>query len=477
MKSISEFTKKGGKVIASGGFGCVFSPALKCKGTRTRSKNKITKLLTKKYALAEYNEIKIIRQKLNKIPNYLNYFLLNNFNICKPEKLTKSDIVSFKKKCAALPKDKITQQNINDSLHKVLALNMPNGGLPVDEFLLKNKSYKNIINLNNSLIELLNNGIIHMNKNNIYHSDIKDSNILVDISSGSIQTRIIDWGLSTEYISNIDSPFPKSWKNRPLQFNTPFSVIIFTDLFLNKYTTYLKEGGKLDHINLKPFILNYIFLWIKERGPGHYLYINNIMNMLFSNELNDVDKLNKLIKPTIIENEFTLVYITNYIIKILQHFTKFKKDGTLNLRIYLDSVFIKIIDIWGFIISYLPILTILFENYKKLDENELMLFNKIKNIFIKYLYSPRIIPIDETELSKELKNLNNLFNLIDTKYSLKITPSVKKSIKSKGVTGQTYLLTSKEKTHTKTFKSSLLNTKTSSNKSKTFKQKLLKIFF
>jgi hypothetical protein len=31
---------KGGKVIASGGFGCVFSPALKCKGSRTRSKNK-----------------------------------------------------------------------------------------------------------------------------------------------------------------------------------------------------------------------------------------------------------------------------------------------------------------------------------------------------------------------------------------------------------------------------------------------------
>ena len=28
--------KKGGKVLASGGFGCVFSPALKCQGKKNR---------------------------------------------------------------------------------------------------------------------------------------------------------------------------------------------------------------------------------------------------------------------------------------------------------------------------------------------------------------------------------------------------------------------------------------------------------
>ena len=30
------YKSKGGKVIASGGFGCVFQPALKCKGTAKR---------------------------------------------------------------------------------------------------------------------------------------------------------------------------------------------------------------------------------------------------------------------------------------------------------------------------------------------------------------------------------------------------------------------------------------------------------
>ena len=37
------FKTKGGKVIASGGYGCVFSPALKCKGSSKRENNKITK--------------------------------------------------------------------------------------------------------------------------------------------------------------------------------------------------------------------------------------------------------------------------------------------------------------------------------------------------------------------------------------------------------------------------------------------------
>ena len=40
--------KIGGKVIASGGYGCVFNPALRCKG-KNRVKNKISKLMTKKH--------------------------------------------------------------------------------------------------------------------------------------------------------------------------------------------------------------------------------------------------------------------------------------------------------------------------------------------------------------------------------------------------------------------------------------------
>ena len=443
--------KRGGKVIASGGFGCVFSPALKCQGKTSRGKNRISKLLTKKHAQDEYDEIKIFKKKLDKIPNYQNYFLIDDFDICKPAKLAKSDLVSFKSKCSALPKDKITQENINTSLDKVFALNMPNGGLPIDDFLLKNNSYKNIVKLNNILIKLLNNGIIPMNKNNIYHCDIKDSNILVDNSS-NLKARLIDWGLSTEYVANIDQPFPKTWRNRPLQFNVPFSIIIFSDLFYDKYSKYIKEGGKLTPESLKPFVIEYINLWLKERGSGHYSYINQIMFMLFSNELDDTEQNRK---EKLIENEFTLPYIYNYIIEVLINFTNFREDGTLNLRIYLDTVFIKIVDIWGFIISYISIFSALFENYEKLNEMELELFESLKQILIKYLYSPRITPINIDDLTSELKELNKIFKLTSTSTSSRQTSSLKVSTTkgSKGVTGQTYILNSSQKKRSKNSKS------------------------
>ena len=107
--------KKGGKVIASGGFGCVFSPALKCKNKK-RNKNKISKLMIKKNAFNEYNEIQHLSSKLDTIPNYKNYFLISDFELCEPDTLEKTDLINFKKKCTALPKKKITEKNINESL-------------------------------------------------------------------------------------------------------------------------------------------------------------------------------------------------------------------------------------------------------------------------------------------------------------------------------------------------------------------------
>ena len=160
---------KGGKVLASGGFGCVFSPQLKCKG-KTLKKRGISKLMKKEYAVDEYEEIQKYKKRLENIPNYTNYFLLYDIDICQPAKLTKADLSNFTKKCTALPKDNITKANINESLDQMMLLNMPNGGIPVNEFI---KSGGNLSQLNNSLISLLTNGIVPMNNANmpIYRLD------------------------------------------------------------------------------------------------------------------------------------------------------------------------------------------------------------------------------------------------------------------------------------------------------------------
>jgi hypothetical protein len=399
----------GGEVFASGGFGCVFNPALKCKGKK-RTKGNISKLMLNKYALQEYSKIKKIKYKVKNIPNYTKYFLLYDIHICKPDKLTKSDLKNYTNKCDILIKNNITKKNINESLNDLISINIPNGGITIDNYVEHHKISNQFIKLNNSLTDLLVNGIIKMNDLYVYHCDIKDNNILVKYNNDDIETRLIDWGLSTEYIPFENNHFPETWRNRPLQYNVPFSVIIFTDYFVEIYSEYIKNGGKIDYTSLKPFVIKYIHSWIKKRGIGHYKFINSIMSMLFNNinkdnttEYNDKDDNDK--DDNVVEKEITIPYISNYIIEILIRYTKFKKDGSLNFRPYLDNVFIKNVDVWGFIMCYLPLLDILYTN----NETHTELFIFIKHIFVKYLYFTKAEPININELTLDLRKLNEYF--------------------------------------------------------------------
>ena len=419
--------KKGGQVLASGGFGCVFSPALKCQGKSKRETNKVSKLMTNKHATEEYEEIMKIKEKLDSIPDYEDFFLLFGMNLCRPAPLTKNDLTKFTSECTALPKDNITKSNINTKLDDLMTLNMPNGGIPVDDFIYNNGSFSILQKLNKSLMKLLINGIIPMNKKNIYHCDIKDSNILVDNSEKILETRLIDWGLSTEYTPFKNAPFPKSWRNRPLQFNVPFSVIIFSESFVQKYTKFLQEGGSVEEGQLKPFVIDFITFWMKERGAGHYKFINEIMYMLFSN---DITSLSEKSVKIVIETEFTMSYITDYIVEILLHFTKFRENGKLNLREYLDNVFITNVDLWGFCSTYFPFLEILFNNYSKLNKSEKELFNIIKELFVT-LYITRAKKLDINEIMKLLKKMDSLFenNISNNNAAYKDVASGIKNIK------------------------------------------------
>jgi serine/threonine protein kinase len=365
--------------------------------------------MTERHATQEYEEINSIKEKLDSIPNYREYFLLNNVSLCRPAKLTATDLEEFSEKCTALPKDDITKTNINKKLNSVMALNLPNGGIPIDDYIYENGNYAKLFQTHKALVDLLKKGIIPMNKKNIYHSDIKDSNILIDEDGGNLKARLIDWGLSVEYVPDSDVKFPKNWRNRPLQFNVPFSVIIFTDTFYENYSKYLDEGGVVDEGSLRPFVINYINEWIKERGSGHYKFINEIMYLLYSSELTSISDGSK---PNVVETEITMPYIIDYIIDVLVHYTKFKSDGKLNLREYLDDVYIKIVDIWGFITSYYPYLEMFSNNYFSLDKKQLKIFKQLQYIFNQYLYTPRHEPIDTSELLNDLKTLGNLIHIV-----------------------------------------------------------------
>jgi serine/threonine protein kinase len=429
MSKSTKF-KKGGKVLASGGFGCVFRPALRCAKTRTRKHGQVSKLMTTKHAIKEYDEITQFKEQLHTIPNYSDYFLLDDITICKPAELTESDLTDFKQKCTALPKDKITHKTINESLDNLMILNMPNGGVPVDDFILEAIHFNELYNLNKSLIRLLKHGIVPMNKKYVYHCDIKDSNILVSGKEGALKTRLIDWGLSAVYIPYKNDPMPGVWVNRPLQYNVPFSVIIFSSEFVERYTDYIDNNGQIDENSLRPFVSDYLDFWMRERGRGHYALIDLIVNIL----------LDKKYAPNKNSAINTRSIIRDYIVEILIHFTRFRSDGTLNLREYLDKVFVNNIDVWGFVSTYLPLLENLHENYDKLTPVLHDSFHIIRNLFI-LLYSPSMHPLNKELIVKDLTKLGNFFKseIVPGKTNKSQITLTKSESTSKGITGTTFV--------------------------------------
>ena len=396
-------TIKGGKVLASGGFGCIFRPALKCQKEETGSANGVSKLMKKKYAVKEYNEIVKYLPELEKIPNYQNYFLIDGFSICDPQPLNSEDLQNFNKKCKALTKHGYTMKNVNKNLKKLNVLSMPYGGINVDKFIESiNLEYTKMHSLNQSLKMLLKNGIIPMNQKGIYHCDIKDSNVLVQEKEDTLFTRLIDWGLSTKIDSATEKKVPRILLNRPFQFNVPFSNILFNNVFTKMYDDFLKENPNPDYIVIRSFVINYTVAWIDERGPGHLKTLNSIFREMFENTLTNIDAK---FKEDIIEYEYTFYFIFEYLTQILFKFTRNNKFDSMD---YFSTVFLKNIDVWGFVIIYVSIFEYLYDNYKKLNEVELDIIKTIKNMIF-LLFKSSTEPIDTDSLEPMIDKLDELF--------------------------------------------------------------------
>jgi len=448
-KKSKIYIKKGGCPIDSGAFGCVFDPALQCKETGLREQGKISKLMLNKYAVQEFNIINNVKEKLSSIPNYSDYFLVDGATLCKPSQLTESDLDEFNEICRALTKKNANESNINkeENLDLLTILNLPNGGLSLSKFIENNEIYKNVYKIQVALLKLLKNGIIPMNSKNMYHNDIKASNILVDTKDTEFKIRLIDWGFLTEYVPSDE--IPAIWKSRRIVFNAPFSIILFSDEFYSDYATFILKYNNYDDFNnaIDLFLNDYI----QRKKTEHFSYIVKIFYILY--------KKNDLGPGMASQKVSALPQIINYLKQILLNFTKKifeskavssssssetivvnngeqaiitvpRVDQTsvsqnnnsnrsfnsltaenividtgkqtameniikMELKIYLDSVFIKNLDIWGFIMCYLPIIQMLSDKYSSLNKLQKQLFEALKGLFILYLFSDPNEPILE----------------------------------------------------------------------------------
>lgn len=437
---INKNNKKGGEAVAAGSYGCVFRPPIRCNDPSLPYESSyISKLMyNDETVYKEKEEMDRVKEIIKKIPNNQNYFLLMNTSICDPETLNKEDLKLFDNKCDLFTKEGITSKNVNDNLKKLKLINMPDGGMEVDDYIYKllnindkKQKYINFININNGFISLLNNGIVPINNNKLNHMDIKGNNMLIDTKG---YVRLIDWGLACK---NNGQTIPNEVKNHTLHFNNPFSNIFYND-YLKKWlpNEYLKIKASNELYNkksgqaelLKIIAVNMVNAVIEyNKTSGHYTSIISILHYIYKiyaidNGYNTVD-YNVLTQNTIIEYiQFVLL-------------TYVDDNGNFDDNKYFYEVFTKNVDIWGFLTGY----TYIFEKGVVYDDkgNATYLISKdivnsICRILLKYCYSSEfaVKPINVSELSKELESLNKIANKFIPSVGISKTKGKVKPIKN-----------------------------------------------
>ena len=418
---------KGGEVIASGGFGCIFVPELKCKtpGSKRDTKKGVSKLMFSKYAKEEYEDTIKYKNILSKIPNYKDYFLLDGFSMCEPAPLSTSDLKHYKTKCRAFRKKNITKKRVNEQLSEFKIINMPYGGEDLGDYMEQNQSPTDLATMNDAMIGLLKNGILPMNELGVYHLDIKESNILIDRGVGASRrtyVRLIDWGLSSTYNKDVDE-IPATLVRRSFQYNAPMSIPLLAKQFKREYAAFLETTQSPDFDVTTKFVSNYLIQWFEERGTSHFVTVHEILQGIFKHQMASKNKSEEekesessfhYLKDVLIDydglsktEKYILTHdvIAEYLTEILMQYTH---DGEFHVKQYFDDIFIKNVDMWGFVMSYSVVLEAYYTNYSKLNKGERLVYDKLRNIFARHLFVSSLLVIDAGELLADLTEISTL---------------------------------------------------------------------
>ena len=180
---IEGITLKGGKLFDEGMYGCIFTPALKCKDDKKQydeSSYSLSKLIIKEYADKEWS----IMAKIKKIPIWKNYFIVSE-PPCVPAPIQKERDLAL---CPPLT-------NSDYKLSDFRILTMPYGGTPLTSYRVQLANF----DFMGFVIHFIEAGAL-LNLFGIVHRDIHSGNILVDNEQ---VPRIIDYNLSILVESNV----------------------------------------------------------------------------------------------------------------------------------------------------------------------------------------------------------------------------------------------------------------------------------
>ena len=387
--SIIMRSKKAGKAIAAGTYGCVFKPPIKCGDGRKGYEKGVSKLLTNKNAEEEMEVINNVMPVLSEIPNNERYFIPNSkmpFYDCKigeftDEDLDNSTVCSNLEYIQNLDKSKIEKAKkfIRDNKKDFTIIQQADGGIELKKFIdtvpIKTLTKDFLQKLNENICDLIKNGVVKMNEKGLLHLDLKPENMVIEPELPLI--RIIDWGFAKQ-VNNYrnKSDLESNLVAWTIMFNVPPSSILF-------------ESEAIDYIN--------------KTYNGNNL--NDVINMLYRVHYNDRHRgflfnlMNKLGKHA----GNTWAQFLGMVI------LKYTKDSKFDAFKYFEEVYKHNVDIYSVLLTY-----VYFINNNKIPSKYL---SGLKEICYRYMYSPEIAvtKIDVNKLTEELGNLFGKPANIETK--------------------------------------------------------------
>ena len=436
-------TKKAGKAIASGSYGCVFRPPLRCKGETNRpgsaDKPLISKLMMKHDALEEYTIIQNVKNIVKDIPNYGDYFVVDDITMCDPGELDDEDMENAVKECSAslklgrgetkIPPNKLSQTSVitapdmGKDIHKSFAqmtkdyINYKGS----DKFSLVSKNLKKI---NTEIVKLLKNGVAPMIYKGIYHNDLKGQNIMTsyssleDVKNNFNYAKMIDFGLLKQINEKSDSQYILKSVMSVVMFNGLIYNLIFDEYFLGIFTDIFEDiypnlntryddmvkdlqGGILQQKFLNEFIpiveneleyeahwpvLQDIYVWCV------YNYSGKIRNKFVPHVAN-----------ILVTAFFQIISIT-------------RQDQNVKYRVkpYFNDVVRHNIDAVGVLTSYYKLCFTLLSK-QEIKQNMKDVVTAYADLLYEYMFSPLYAQeaISIPDLVKKIENINSLLSKYD----------------------------------------------------------------
>lgn len=374
---------RGGKVIDSGGYGCVFKPALKCKSigslktTQSNSLSQqvvyVSKLMTERDATEEYNllnKFSNIIIKSNKT-NMFQFMVLSGITMCRISP-TEEDKEEYVKQCSRL-----AEKNGVSSITELVSLNIPYAGKNLLKMFNELRFQNSVLNRGimidyfKKMEGLFQGGVLLLYETTpkIIHGDIKEENMLCQYSETFTSIydniKLIDWGLSFTYNgSNQESQLEavRQISRRPLQFNLPFGVLLFSDYFYRKYNSDvlipLRSNPKSDLVQLVGNFCN------------NYYDDSFFKNGKDDSKADSLKDFHTFVYMVMGEADSSILrislpsYIRENLFKIL---IKYTQNGRFDKYKFAYEYYLPMVDTYGFLLTYGNVLSYLLHTRRNMS--------------------------------------------------------------------------------------------------------------